>query len=681
MIIAIAFAYIWGVVQLIVLGSLARTVRARTVFTALLVGLYACAPLTLLIQSTWTQPAMWLTDISLYSLLGIARHSLNPFVEEFVKLLPLVVLLTVPMIRRQWSITDCVLVAAATGSGFGLAEDLYRYGASSDHANAVSGGWILATNIALPTVPSLWTSITSWLPTGVGDTLNLHLAWSAIGGLAVGLIRLRGGTVSLTVGALLLFYIGADHAAFNAGYEGDWVAAALRSLPFAALRDLLGLMPIAALAAAWWLDRRRQQGLEPLLAAERAAGPRILGTLRAAVSRVPSSLVAVYGFVRMRRVYNSTRASGSDEDTDRLYAVVVEARDRLDQKLVQPKLSPWLPPLWTPSATLAVIRRPAVIVWLVLMTPPVMWFVVGGWPQTAGLQKAMTAPGAWTVMLVLSVAAQSWVAWQVVVGIRSWPRALGLPLGDETAILGLRIACGVGAVGLGGYALMRAFTGLSPSQSLYADAPSAMASGDSATALQLANGAGAMQFPPGVSYENGVTDARTSAAAVPPSPAGAARPPSPGNRALTLDEAMAADVANTRAEAADAAVREAEEAAADMAGFAAGAQAEADAADARYMEANAAWNEAVDQNIANDMRLRTLDTHNATDVEWMMQTDFSKSDATTVQRASEAATDAGLEAARADRAAEFARGLAADYAARAAAARETAQATPWKPEP
>ena len=36
---------------------------------------------------------------------------------------------------------------------------------------------------------------------------------------------------------------------------------------------------------------------------------------------------------------------------------------------------------------------------------------------------------------------------------------------------------------------MRAFTGLSPTQSLYADYPSSAASGDSATALLLANGA------------------------------------------------------------------------------------------------------------------------------------------------------------------------------------------------
>jgi len=476
MIIAIVFAYVWGVIQLIVLGSLARTVRVRTVLTALVTGLYACALLAVLLQAAWSRPAAWLIGMDFYLFRDLATHSVDPFIEEIVKLLPLVVLLTVPVIRRQWSITDCVLVAAATGSGFGLAEDLYRYGASPDHANAVNGGWMLTTSIALPMVPSLWTSVTSWLPAGVGDStvfsvtgspsLNLHLAWSAIGGLAVGLFRLRGGTVRLTVGALLLFYIGADHAAFNAGYQGDWVAAALRWLRFGALRELLGLMPIAALAVAWWLDRGRQHGLEPLLAVERSASPRILGTLQAAVSQLPWSLSWLSSFVRMRRAYNSTRASGSGDDTERLRAVVVEAQNRIEQETAPLKSLPWAPSFWPPRAVLVVMRRPMVLVWLVLMTPSILWFVVGGWPRTAGLQAMLMGPVAWKVVVLLSAVSQTLTLWYLVIRIRAWPTARRLPVGEDGAIFGLRIAGQLGALGLGGWALLLAFTGLSPTHAL-----------------------------------------------------------------------------------------------------------------------------------------------------------------------------------------------------------------------
>jgi PrsW family intramembrane metalloprotease len=320
-IVAIIFASVWGVVQLIVLGSLARTVRARTVLSAFLVGLYACAPLALLLQIGWIQPAASLTGMSFRDLVGVGGHSVDPFIEELVKVLPVVLLLlTVPAIRRHWSMTDCVLVAAAAGAGFGLAKDLYRYGSSARAAVAEPQGWTLATGLAFPFVPSFWTTLSSWLPPGAAEGdyfnpglrghpwVNLHLAWSAIGGLAVGLICVRQGRVAVTAGALLLLYAGADHAASNAGFARDGFAGALRAVPFGAVREWLGLMPIAALAFAWWLDRRRQRAgdsLELLLAAEQSASVRPLGTLRTAVSRVPWSLRWVSDFVQMRRAYTS----------------------------------------------------------------------------------------------------------------------------------------------------------------------------------------------------------------------------------------------------------------------------------------------------------------------------------------------------------------------------------------
>ena len=50
---AIIFAQLWGVIQLIVLTSLARTVRVRTVFAAMAVGFYLIGPLTAFIQLSW----------------------------------------------------------------------------------------------------------------------------------------------------------------------------------------------------------------------------------------------------------------------------------------------------------------------------------------------------------------------------------------------------------------------------------------------------------------------------------------------------------------------------------------------------------------------------------------------------------------------------------------------------
>jgi hypothetical protein len=79
----------------------------------------------------------------------------------------------------------------------------------------------------------------------------------------------------------------------------------------------------------------------------------------------------------------------------------------------------------------------------------------------------LTGPVAWKAVIVLSLVSQAWLAWSVIVAVRAWPNALRLPIGDDAAIGGLRIACGVGTVALGGYALLRTFTGLSPMQHLY----------------------------------------------------------------------------------------------------------------------------------------------------------------------------------------------------------------------
>jgi RsiW-degrading membrane proteinase PrsW (M82 family) len=200
MIVAIVFANLWGVLQLITLGSFARTTRARTVLAGTAVGLYLCAPLALLLQWAWIRPAALLTGASVHSLLPVASYTADPFIEEVFKVLPLALFLMIPAIRRQWSVTDCVLIGAAAGSGFGLAEDIYRFGASAGQAvsNGSLGGWMLPGIFATP-FPGWRYTVTSWLPSGVlpndlatlslnhYPALNLHLAWSAVGGLAAGL--------------------------------------------------------------------------------------------------------------------------------------------------------------------------------------------------------------------------------------------------------------------------------------------------------------------------------------------------------------------------------------------------------------------------------------------------------------------------------------------------------------
>lgn len=520
MIIAIVVANVWGVIQVIALGSFARTVRVRTVFAAMAVGLYVCAPLATLLQVAWQAIAAPLLGVAAFQLAGTATYTLDPFVEEILKILPLAVLLMIPVLRRQWSLTDYVLIGAATGAGFGLAENLYRLSASAGSASAVASGWAVASDGTYFLVPSVSETLSSWLPIGAswlgGPRVNAHLVWSAIGGLAVGLTVLNRTTAARLAAGGLFLCIGLDHAAQNAtNIASTWLA--LLATPLAALAHLRGVMPIAALAVAWWLDQYRQRpsdAREPLLAAEQSASSRVMGTLGAAVSRVPWSALSVDRFVRMRRAYNAERASAPAE-ADSLYALVVSERDRADRELaqLQDKAPPWLPSGWTLSAVRTALRQPAVIIWLVLMTPSVLWFVIGGWPPTARLQAIMMGPVVWKAVFAISVLAQVWLGWGVIVGLRAWPRARAPSIGDDAAVAGLRLACGIGAVALGGFSLMRLLGGLSPGSSLLAnlDAKTAAKRMTPAGGLNLANGAAANAPPPRTSVAPDSASAPASA--------------------------------------------------------------------------------------------------------------------------------------------------------------------------
>ena len=486
MVLAIAFAHLWGVIQLLVLGSLARTVRVRTVLAAMAVGLYFIGPLTVFLQLAWIQLAASLTGTPIADMRAIASYTVDPFLEEALKLLPLAMLMLLPTVRRQWSLTDCVLVATATGSGYGLAENLYRYAGSPDLAQAVAGGWAMSIGRYTVLVPGAFNTLTSWLPPGtsfVGDPirLNSHLVWSALGGLALGVfLRYRTRAARVVAGALFL-YTGLDHAAWNASLVPDaWLS--LLAKPLGALAAFGGLLAIVALGVAWWLDRRTP-ALEPFLAAERAASSRFSGTLEAAFSRLPWSIPWVTGFARARRACHAARAA-APEGADSLLDSLVAHRDRIDRQLTQPESPPLIPSGLTLSALKSALRRRSVIISLVLLAPSILFLVVGGWPRTAWIQRLMTGPVAWQLTILIATVSLARVAWGVVAAVRNWSATRRLPIGDDAAIIGLQLACGIGSVGLGGFALLRVLGGLSAGAHLIGNAHGA----DAANRLKLPDG-------------------------------------------------------------------------------------------------------------------------------------------------------------------------------------------------
>jgi len=557
MVISLVVAHLWGVLQLILLGSFARTVRARTVYAALAAGLYLCAPVTAALQVALTRLIASSTEMSVSEVVHIAGYTLDPFLEELAKLLPLSLLLMVRVFRRQWSFTDCVLIAAATGAGFGLAEDLYRFGGSADHAQSIAGGWALVFSGDYLLVPGIGHILTSWLPHGVGGShdaarLNEHLLWSAVGGLAVGLTVFVRTTAARFTALGLFVCISLDHAARNMSDIGDsWLA--YLAWPLRALANVRALMPLAALGAAWWLDRQRQGTaacIEPLLEAERSGSSRVRGILGAALSRLPWSLIAVDRFVRLRR---AARTEHLVAQTVPLHAMLMSERDRVDQELAKWRtLMPavW-PPDWSSTALRAALRRPSVVLWLVIMTPSVLYFVVGGWPQTAGLQAFMLQPLVAKVLFPISVLAQAWISWRTILGLRARSQTIGASIGDDAALIGLRVACGVGAVSLGVFSLLRMLGGLAPGASLLASlhAQSAADRLTPGAGSMLADGAGALAPPPRTLEGPDAGSGASSDASSSPSGNAASSPapaPDPVAAAGARADAAAADLADAR---------------------------------------------------------------------------------------------------------------------------------------
>src|SRR6266702_2728123 len=275
MILLMVLAQLYGVVQMALLGWAARTIRLRVLLLAMLGGVYAAAPVAALLEVGWTRMVAAVSGDPLFEVTSRASYTVAPFIEECVKLVPLLLLwLVVRSVRRQWGVTDFVLAGAALGAGFGLAEDLLRYADDAGRAvHLASGGWVIPAGLSAPTVPGVREALTSWLPAGVGsggplgdgpaDAINVHLVWSCVAGLGLALALRGGWRRAWLVGLGLVALAGADHAAFNTQGIAGGLARALAA-PFGAARVLIWAYPLAVLATAIWLDRRALSTPSPL---------------------------------------------------------------------------------------------------------------------------------------------------------------------------------------------------------------------------------------------------------------------------------------------------------------------------------------------------------------------------------------------------------------------------------
>jgi len=488
--VAMAFAACWGVLQLAVLGWGTRSVRVVTLLVSVGAGAYGCGVLAVLAELGYTRALAALTGEPVAAVVTTAAYTVDPFVEELAKIAPLVVAGLHLRTRRQWGLTDHLLVGAALGAGFGLLEAVLRFSHQTANAVAVDGGWLLPISQSPPLVPSPAGALTSWLPApvhadllgiGAGPGTNLHLAWTALAGLGVGLgFRLRGPV--RWAGPVLVVLAGAAHAAANYDVAptadsglGDVLAA-----PFVATQPALGPLVAVALAVAVVLDvrvLRAARAAAPSLRLRReGAGPGgVRAPARYARLHLPWTAFLVLRLVLLRRAALYACDGGVTPAAEPMLGEATDVRSRMD---VADHPDAWRgvglrslalvaddPAERTPGGLLR--RYWPVLLWAALLVPAFLYFVAGTTPATDGLQDTLERPALFALLFVIPAGfCLVLLAWQVVAGLHGLPGALRLASGELPAVVQFRVATALGASLFGVLGLAAWLTGTSPSRRL-----------------------------------------------------------------------------------------------------------------------------------------------------------------------------------------------------------------------
>ncbi|MFH8973576.1 PrsW family glutamic-type intramembrane protease [Streptomyces sp. NPDC017890] len=297
MVLVMAAAAVWGVLQLFAVSWPTRSVRLSTVLLAIAVGAYGCGVATAVLQLTYTRLYADHSGLSLVEVVNSTSYTVAPWVEELVKISPLLLAGLSLKVRSQWGLTDFVVLGAALGGGFGLLEAVLRFGLDADRAITRNGGWVIPDSIFPPYVPGPGQVITSWLPAPFGQTASsgplgtetfTHLVGTAVAGLGVGLLWQTRGWRRLFA-ALPLLMASAHHMLNNyvAQEHGEQAREWLETLDAKAWAAPLVCLGVAMAVDARRLHHGKRTVPGVLLASERHDGDTLGSLLRYAAWCLP----------------------------------------------------------------------------------------------------------------------------------------------------------------------------------------------------------------------------------------------------------------------------------------------------------------------------------------------------------------------------------------------------------
>ncbi len=507
----------YGVLQLAVLGWGTRSVRFVTLLRAVAVGFFACGFVALILQLATVGVLRGVTGLSWIGAVRLAGYTIDPWIEELVKVAPIVLIaLAVRRLRQQWGLTDYFLLGAAVGAGFTLAEAMLRFTHRAGSAVGTPDGYTLPLGLYPPAVPGLGKTLTSWLPApvggyellglGPGEWLNLHLPWTALAAAGIGYCLRgrpgRGGGWFRLLGIIPLVYVSTDHGAHNylaahpdpAGPMG-WFAR-LIGLGHELLGGLV-LVGLVVVVVVDLRDLRRVRADRPELLTERErTGSRVLGLLRQAVLAPPLSTWVLGRLLLVRRSVWYAAAAGvqaQERAQAELTAEVVRSVRQLDQAGERRR---W----WTAARDLGrqligdprrldtktLLRRGwPLLLWLVLLLPVLAYLGLGTIPTLAGLQDVIESPYLFPVIGVLAVVAVAFLGWQLFRTVTRLLAARGQPWIDPAGQRWCQALVGVAAIATGIGAVIRWLTGAGGGDRLLASGHILDALGDALLAAGL----------------------------------------------------------------------------------------------------------------------------------------------------------------------------------------------------
>ncbi|WP_418957086.1 PrsW family intramembrane metalloprotease [Streptomyces tritici] len=462
-----AAAAVWGVLQLFALSWPTRTVRLSTVLLAIVVGVYGCGVATALVQLAYTRFYAGSSGRSLTEVAETTSYAVGPWVEELVKVSPLLLAGLSLKVRRQWGLADFVVLGGALGAGFGLLESMLRYGLDADRALVHdAGGWVVPDSLFPPYIPGPGQVFTAWFPAPSGQLrliggavaeTSSHLVWTSVVGLGVGwLFRTRGWVRLLGVvpfAAASVHHAVGNYAAQNPGEPTTGWSETLDAHAWVA--------PLVGLAIAVAVDLRRlHRGTravpDVLLTAERADGDSFAALLRYAAWHLPWSLVIALRYVRLRRSLRYAVAAGPPEESEQLRRAVGDITALMDASdHAQAWQREHIRARLKAARARAARQKWLFVVPCVLMLPSLLFLGVGSFTSTAALQEFFRTGAGPKILLGFGVGAVVWIAWLSAVLLRTWRRAAAQPLAEPLAVHRFRLGTALGAAATGVFLLSR----------------------------------------------------------------------------------------------------------------------------------------------------------------------------------------------------------------------------------